>query len=143
MKYRSYPQEFLLDSEVASFFAERLKFRLGEARKGDAKSESKLINRLCDVRASIAHFPTLPRDLREVIEEVVAYLRSVGRTITFGSNDPTLWVSARDGRPRNQIIEIEEVEAPLTIGMAFRTITRHVINRARNEDPDRNPLNRF
>lgn len=130
--YQNYG-EHIREQEVATFFVERMMFRLGEAKKGDKKSESKLINRLCDVRASIDNLSKVPQNLREMILMTTRYLMSIGRKVDLRpeQTDPKLWVSARGGQPRDESFEIKKVELPHTLGTVFRMIGKDLGKRLR------------
>lgn len=71
---------------------------LEAARSGNRESESKLINRLGQVRRHITNFNNLSENLMEVFKEAVEWLRSTGRTVDFKAKDPGYWITARDGK---------------------------------------------
>lgn len=68
------------------------------SKKGDRESESKLINRLGQIRRHVVTVNDLSPDLLKVFKESVEYLRSVGRTVNFTAEDPGYWITARDGK---------------------------------------------
>lgn len=71
---------------------------LKSAKNGNRESESKLINRLGQVRRHITNFNSLSENLTEVFKEAVEWLRSTGRTVDFTAKDPGYWITARDGK---------------------------------------------
>jgi len=77
----------------------KLKRDLEMAKKGNKLSESKLCNRIGSLRRS-ADFRDLNPDLQNLLRESVDWLRSVGRKVNLGCDDPRQWISTRDGRPR-------------------------------------------
>lgn len=76
----------------------KLQSHLRKAMSGDREAESKLCNRLGQIRRN---FPDkFPDWLKEEFDQAVPFLRSVGRTINFKSSDPRYWISQRGGYPR-------------------------------------------
>jgi hypothetical protein len=73
---------------------------LAAAKAGDRDRESRLVTRICELRASGTKFNDLTDDLRTVVAEAIEFLKSQGRKTNFGSSDPAEWISGRDGQPR-------------------------------------------
>ena len=71
---------------------------LANARRGDRLSESKLINRIGQLRRCVDHFDNLGLVLQDVVKESIAWIRTTGRTVNFSADDPRYWVTARDGK---------------------------------------------
>jgi hypothetical protein len=86
------------------FTAIGLKSRIDEhlrlAKAGDRERESKLVNRLGEVRATWEKFEDIPDFIQDSFMKSVTFLRTVGRKFNFGSPDPKDWISARGGGPR-------------------------------------------
>lgn len=70
---------------------------LEAAKRGDRERESRLINRLGQIRRCV-EFNCLTDNLKEVIGQAVEWLRSIGRTVNFKTEDPAMWITARDGK---------------------------------------------
>ena len=72
------------------------------AINGNRERESKLCNKIGQIRR--AHpdkkFQELPDFIIGIVMESVIFLRSTGRKIDLGSDDPRRWISQRDGSPR-------------------------------------------
>lgn len=73
---------------------------LTAAKSGNKESESRLINRLGQLRRCGPPFEKLPQDLQEGVRSAVAYLRSTGRTVNFAHPNPGMWITTRTGDPR-------------------------------------------
>jgi len=67
---------------------------------GDKARESRLVNQLGQLRASVADFDSLPHSVQQMVRAVVLYLRSTGRIVDLGNQDARFWVTRRDGSPR-------------------------------------------
>jgi len=67
---------------------------------GDLERESRLCNRVGQVRATFSHFQDVPLGVQDVMKEAIEYLKSVGRKVDFKNPDPSMWITTRDGRPR-------------------------------------------
>lgn len=76
----------------------KIQDHLNTARQGDRERESRLINRLGQLRRNMSSPDDLSPDLRSVIKEAVSWLRSTGRKVDFSDPDPRFWVTARDGK---------------------------------------------
>jgi len=76
----------------------KLEDHLRAAMAGDRERESKLINRLGQIRRNIPHFSDLLDNLQDVIKRSVEWLRSIGRKVDFQHPNPAMWISARDGK---------------------------------------------
>ena len=77
----------------------RLREHLVLAEAGDRSRESRLINRICQIRAS-AEFNSLAPEVRGMVKRGVDFLRSTGRKVNLQSPNQIDWVSQRDGSPR-------------------------------------------
>lgn len=78
----------------------KIEEHLRNAKSGDALAESKLCNRIGQVRR---HFPTpntCPAGIMDAVKPAVDWLRSTGRKIDLQNNDPRMWISNRSGNPR-------------------------------------------
>lgn len=75
----------------------KLADHLSNAKKGDRESESKLCNRLGQLRRNIT-FDCLTDDLRITIKEACDWLRTTGRTVDFTQTNPGMWITSRDGK---------------------------------------------
>lgn len=75
----------------------KLADHLANAKKGNKESESKLCNRLGQLRRNVK-FEGLTEDLRLAIKEASDWLRSTGRSVDFRHTNPGMWITARDGR---------------------------------------------
>lgn len=78
----------------------RLRRHLAGAKAGDRDRESRLVNRLGQLRRSLPKLSEATPDIRLLVKECVEYLRSVGRTVDFANTEPALWISQRGGNPR-------------------------------------------
>jgi hypothetical protein len=70
---------------------------LQHARNGNRERESKLINRLGQIRRCAGPFNTLSENLREAFTESVKWVQSTGRKVDFKHREPAMWITARDG----------------------------------------------
>lgn len=77
----------------------RLREHLELAEAGDRDRESRLINRICQIRAS-AEFDSLAPPIKGMVKRGVDFLRSTGRKVNLKSPNQIDWVSQRDGSPR-------------------------------------------
>ena len=71
---------------------------LKKARAGAREAESKLINRIGQLRRCVEHFTVLQYMLQDSVKEAVEWLRSTGRRVDFSAEDPRYWITARDGK---------------------------------------------
>ena len=72
---------------------------LKAAERGDRDRESRLVNRLGQLRRCVES--SYIRDgLKEQIVAAVDWLRNNGRTVDFSATDPARWISQRGGAPR-------------------------------------------
>lgn len=76
----------------------KIEEHLTAAQAGDRVRESKLINRLGQIRRNVSSFNILNDNLKEVIVKSSIWLRSVGRNVDFKNEDPCYWITARDGK---------------------------------------------
>ncbi len=81
-------------------FLLKIEGHLASAKNGNKEAESKLCNRIGQLRRHIASVEDLPEDLRAAVKESVDWLRNQGRVVKLGSADPREWISARGGTPR-------------------------------------------
>ena len=81
-------------------FLLKIENHLRNAKNGNKEAESKLCNRIGQLRRHVASVEDLPEDLKRAVKESVDWLRSQGRVIKLGSADPREWISARGGTPR-------------------------------------------
>lgn len=79
-------------------FLVKINDHLAAAKRGDRERESKLINRLGQLRRSTSSLDVLNDDLKDAVKEAVTWLRSTGRSVNFGHDNPGMWVTLRDGR---------------------------------------------
>ena len=76
----------------------KLEEHLAKARRGNRLYESKLINRIGQLRRCTRHFDQLQTPLQDKVKEAVTWIRSTGRTVNFDADDPRYWITARDGK---------------------------------------------
>lgn len=76
----------------------KLAEHLAAAQRGDRERESKLINRLGQMRRNVASFDKLSDNVKEEVAKSVTWLRSVGRKVDFSNTNPAFWITARDGK---------------------------------------------
>ena len=69
-----------------------------KAMAGDREAESRLINRLGQLRRCCHDLGSLSEPLQAEVRASAAWLRSVGRKVNFHNSNPAMWVSARDGK---------------------------------------------
>ena len=77
----------------------KLAEHLKAAKQGDRDRESRLVNRLGQLRRCVESSYISP-GLQEQIVAAVGWLRDHGRTVDFSSADPAKWISQRGGAPR-------------------------------------------
>ena len=77
----------------------KLSEHLAAAKLGDRDRESRLVNRLGQLRRCVESSYISP-GLHEQIVAAVGWLRDHGRTVDFSSADPAKWISQRGGAPR-------------------------------------------
>lgn len=78
----------------------KVQVHLENAKNGDKVAESNLCNCLGQLRRSVEDMSTISSNVMDVVKEGVAYLRSVGRVVDFGNEDPRYWITRRGGGPR-------------------------------------------
>lgn len=76
----------------------KLTDHLSSAKAGNRESESRLINRIGQIRRSIGPMSNMTESLLEVFKEAIGWIRSTGRTVNLTSDDPAMWITARDGK---------------------------------------------
>lgn len=76
----------------------KMEEHLAKARRGDRLYESKLINRIGQLRRCVEHFDQLQTPLQDTVREAVAWVRSTGRAVNLSVDDPRYWITARDGK---------------------------------------------
>lgn len=76
----------------------KLTEHLAAAKSGDRERESKLINRLGQLRRNTSSLNTLNTTLVDVVKQSADFLRSTGRSVNFAHEDPRYWITARDGK---------------------------------------------
>ena len=81
-------------------FELKLRQHLAAAVLGDRERESKLINRIGQIRRHVPRVSDVHPDIKQVLRESRAWLEAVGRKIDFMNEDPRHWISARGGGPR-------------------------------------------
>lgn len=77
----------------------KLNGHLRNAKNGNCKAESKLCNRLGQIRRHF-QWSELDDDLQSAVKESVEFLRSVGRNVDFKNEDPRYWITNRNKNPR-------------------------------------------
>ena len=77
----------------------KLRDHLVGAKAGDREKESRLINRLGQLRRNVAA-ADMNVELTSIVQSAVAWLRTQGRTVDMGNHDPRRWISRRGGAPR-------------------------------------------
>ena len=76
----------------------KIEGHLAKARMGDRLYESRLVNRIGQLRRCVDHFDQMMPALQDKVREAVAWIRSTGRTVNFAADDPRYWITARDGK---------------------------------------------
>lgn len=69
------------------------------AKNGDRLAESKLCNRIGQLRRNV-EWGALSTSLVDEIKASVEFLKTTGREINFASKNPKEWISGRGGAPR-------------------------------------------
>ena len=77
----------------------KLAEHLAAAKGGDRDRESRLVNRLGQIRRHL-HSDQLSQGLADQFKEACLWLRSEGRKIDLRNEDPARWISQRGGAPR-------------------------------------------
>ena len=77
----------------------KLEKHLQNAKNGNREAESKLCNRIGQIRRHF-EFPDLPGNIKDLVIESVDWLRTTGRAVDLRNKNPAYWISTRDGRPR-------------------------------------------
>ena len=77
----------------------KLSEHLAAAKLGDRDRESRLVNRLGQIRRCVEK-PDISAVLTDEMVKACRWLRSQGRTVDMGNHDPRLWISQRGGAPR-------------------------------------------
>lgn len=77
----------------------KLETHLQSARNGNRDSESRLVNRIGQLRRNVP-FNQLSESLLDVVKKSAEWLRSTGRQIDLKNSEPALWITQRDGSPR-------------------------------------------
>lgn len=72
---------------------------LENAKDGCRESESRLINRIGQIKRNVP-FEVLNSDLKNTLKIAVEWLRTTGRKVDLNNPDPSLWITKRDGSPR-------------------------------------------
>lgn len=70
------------------------------AKQGDRDAESRLCNRLGQLRRNVPTMKQMSPNLQEEIRESVQFLRSIGRRVDFMNPNPAYWITTRSGKPR-------------------------------------------
>lgn len=78
----------------------KLQNHLANARKGNRDSESRLVNRLGQIRRMVPSFKMLTPSIAGLVRASTTYLRTTGRTVDFTHPNPALWITTRSGKPR-------------------------------------------
>ena len=76
----------------------KIESHLKNAKNDGKVYESKLINRLGQLRRNIPELNKCSPDLQVAVKEAADWLRTQGRKIDFQNPNPGLWISARDGK---------------------------------------------
>lgn len=76
----------------------KLSGHLANAKNGDRNSESKLVNRLGQMRRNVPTLSLLNESLADTVKECVDWVRTTGRKVDFANQDPRYWITARDGK---------------------------------------------
>lgn len=79
----------------------KLREHLRLAKLGDRDRESRLVNRIGQIRRMVPEgLSACHPEIRDVVKEACQFLQSQGRRLDFRSTDPRYWISARGGGPR-------------------------------------------
>lgn len=76
----------------------KLSDHLTAAKEGDRVRESRLINRIGQIRRNVKDTSKLSTDMKSMIAESIEWLEKVGRKVDFKNPNPALWITARDGK---------------------------------------------
>lgn len=77
----------------------KLEDHLQNAKNGNLDSESRLVNRIGQLRRNVP-VEHLSENLRDVVSKAVAWLKTTGRIVDLTNPDPALWITQRGGAPR-------------------------------------------
>lgn len=77
----------------------KLEEHLRNAQRGSGEAESKLCNRIGQLRRCVP-FNVLTTNLQEKVGECIKWLRTTGRVLDLKNEDPRQWISNRNGGPR-------------------------------------------
>ncbi len=78
----------------------KLREHLAAAVLGSRERESRLVNRIGQIRRSVPRMSLLDPAIKQILKEAKEWLAAVGRVIDLGSDDPREWISQRGGQPR-------------------------------------------
>lgn len=79
---------------------QRLQTHLDAAKTGSMDAERRLISRIGQVRRHVPVYSKIDAQVQVCLALAIEYLRSVGRKVNLGSDDPAMWISQRNGQPR-------------------------------------------
>ena len=77
----------------------KLSEHLAAAKLGDRDRESRLVNRLGQIRRCVEK-PNISAVLADEMVKACRWLQSQGRKFNFKSDNPSEWISQRGGAPR-------------------------------------------
>lgn len=77
----------------------KLETHLQNAKNGDRDAESRLVNRVGQIRRNVP-VENLTESLREVVGKTIAWLKTTGRVVDLKNPDPALWITQRCGAAR-------------------------------------------
>jgi hypothetical protein len=78
----------------------KLRNHMRNAQAGDRDAESRLVNRIGQIRRSVPQIGEIQPEVRDMLKECVVFLRSVGRSVKLDESDPARWITQRGGSPR-------------------------------------------
>lgn len=78
----------------------KLTEHLNSARNGNRDSESRLVNRIGQLRRCIPKMDLMSTSLKEVFVQAVEWLRSIGRKVDLKNEDAAYWITQRGGAAR-------------------------------------------
>lgn len=78
----------------------KLESHLQAAKNGDRDAESRLVNRIGQLRRHFPEISDLPPNIFNAMRKACGWLSTNGRVFDLLNEDPALWVSQRGGAPR-------------------------------------------
>lgn len=77
----------------------KLETHLQSAKNGNRDSESRLVNRIGQIRRNVP-IDQISQSLLDVVKKSANWLRTTGRVVDLKNPDPALWITQRGGAAR-------------------------------------------